>query len=168
MRDRQTGQWIQREFEIRVDARRHLPELKVAAEIGNSFSVQLFKPETVSSGGIFSAIPKDEGAFRVWRGADVAGKEDLKGEVAYGVSVSWPEDGKETTVEPMEMFPLPALGETVPEEWSPWSTAATMRDGAFGWWDEVHGAPSSPAVLPQYPFEFRWRLVFAEIPGRIP
>jgi hypothetical protein len=168
IRDRQTGRWVHREFEIRVDLERHLPELKVASEIGNRFSVQLMKPGSASSGGIFSAIPVVEDEFKVWRGADVIGPDDLKGQVAYGVSVSWPQEGKETLVDPMEVFSLPALGDIIPEQWTEWVRADVFRPGAFGWWEHVAGRPAEPLTPPPHPFEFRWRLVFAEIPGRIP
>lgn len=168
IRDRETGQWVQREFEIRVDLERRLPPLRVAAEIGNTFSVQLFKPGSASSGGIFSAIPVEENGFRMWRGADVVGPNDLRGRVAYGVSVAWLDPGRSTQHDPMEMFELPPLGVTVPNEWSAWTTAGYQRAGAMGWWEEANGAPQVPAQAPEHPFEFRWRLVFAEIPGRIP
>jgi hypothetical protein len=168
VRDTTTGRWVHREFEIRVDQRRALPPLRVASEIGNSFTVQRFKPETAQSGGIFSAIPSADGAFYVWRGADVADEGDLKGTVAYGVGVSWPQEGRETRHDPMEVFQLPPLGDAVPEAWSPWATAAVLRAGAMGWWDQTVGKPVEPAPAPEYPFEFRWRLVFADIPGRIP
>jgi hypothetical protein len=168
VRDRTTGRWVHREFEIRVDLERTLPELLKDADIGNRFSVQLFRPETAQTGGLFSAVPVAQDGFRVWRGADVIDKADLVGKAAYGVSVSWPEPGRETKVEPMEVFSLPPLDDTAPEEWSAWATAATLRAGAFGWWDQTAGNPVTPAPAPDHPFELRWRLVYAEIPGRIP
>jgi hypothetical protein len=168
VRDRQTGQWVHREFEIRVVRERPLPPLRVASEIGNSFSVQLFRPGSASSGGIFSAIPVEEDGFRIWRGADVPGPDDLRGRVAYGVSVAFPNPGGPSAHDPMEVFPLPPFADTVPNEWSAWVTADYLRAGAFGWWEEANGMRSEPQAPPAHPFEFRWRLVFAEIPGRIP
>jgi hypothetical protein len=168
VRDRETGQWVHREFEIRVGLERQLPPLRVASEIGNSFSVQLFRPGSVGSGGIFSAIPAEEGGYRIWRGADVVGPDDLRGRVAYGVSVAFPDPGHETQHDPLELFQLPPLGDAAPGEWSPWTTAGVLRAGAFGWWEEANGVQPTPQPPPAHPFEFRWRLVFAEIPGRIP
>ncbi len=168
VRDRTTGNWMHREFEIRVDLQRELPPLLVASEIGNSFTVQLFRSESLGSGGIFSAIPVIEGGYRVWRGADVMDDDDLLGRASYGVGVSFPQPGRESRHDPMEIFSMPPLGQTIPEQWTNWETAASMRAGAFGWWEEVHGAPPEPLPSPAHPFEFRWRLVFAEIPGRIP
>lgn len=168
VRDRTTGRWVHREFEIRVDMERTLPDFSEPSPTGNRVSVQLFKPGSAQSGGIFSAIPVVEGGYRIWRGADVLHKEDLGDRIAYGVSVSWPRDGQETKYDPMEIFPLPALGDTVPEQWTRWATAASLRAGAMAWWDQTVGNPSAPVDAPAHPFEFRWRLVFAEIPGRIP
>src|SRR5262249_39254124 len=91
VRDQKTGRWVQREFEIRVDLARDLPDLRADSDVGNRFSVQLFKPGTAQTGGLRSAVPLVEDGFRVWRGADVMDKHDLDGKVAYGVSVSWPQ-----------------------------------------------------------------------------
>lgn len=57
---------------------------------------------------------------------------------------------------------------TEPGVWSPWFAASSLREGAFGWWEEVHGKPLDSLPKPEHPFEFRWRLVLNEVPGRIP
>jgi hypothetical protein len=168
VRDLKTGRWVQREFEIRVDLARDLPDLRADSDVGNRFSVQLFKPGTAQTGGLRSAVPVVEDGFRVWRGADVMDKHDLDGKVAYGVSVSWPQAGSETKYDPMEIFSLSSLAQTEPERWSAWMSAAALRSGAMGWWDQTMEKPVIPAPPPAHPFELRWRLVFAEIPGRIP
>src|SRR5215470_16287738 len=122
VRDQKTGRWVHREFEIRVDLARDLPDLRTDSDVGDRFSVQLFKPATAQTGGLRSAVPVVEDGFRVWRGADVMDKYDLDGKVAYGVSVSWPQAGSETKYDPMEIFPLPPLDQTEPERWSAWTT----------------------------------------------
>ena len=168
VRDQKTGRWIHREFEIRVDLARELPDLAGPSETGSRLSVQLFKPGSAQTGGIFSVVPALEDGFRVWRGADVPDKADLDGKVAYGVSVSWPQTDAETKYDPMEVFPMPRVGDTIPGQWSRWATASQLRGGAMGWWDLTVGNPATPAPAPAHPFELRWRLVYAEIPGRIP
>jgi len=63
---------------------------------------------------------------------------------------------------------MPPLGEAEPGVWSPSSTAASMREGAFGWWEEVHGKPLDSIPAPRYLFEFCWRLLTDEVAGRLP
>jgi hypothetical protein len=163
--DRVTKRWVYREFEIRVDTARPLP-----VDTGsNIISLQLFRPTTAQSGGLYSGTPALDGVHRVWRGADVSDEDDLRGESGYGITVSWPQEGKETRYDTMEMFPLPAFDSIPPETWSPWATAASMRAGAFGWWEEVQGIPAdSVPPPPKYPFELRWRLILTDQPGVIP
>jgi len=166
--DHTTGRWVHREFEIRVDLERPLPDPLTDMQTGDRISFQLFKPGSAQTGGIFSSTPAIENGFRVWRGMDALHADDVAGPISYGVGVAWPQSGQETRHDPMEMFPLPPLKEAVPETWSVWATAAALRSGAFGWWDEVAGKPAEPPGSPEHPFQFRWRIVYAEIPGRIP
>lgn len=169
--DRVTGKWVYREIELRVDTARPLPEPISDDEHGDRLSLQLFRPLTVQSGGLRSGTPVIEGGYRIWRGADVVNEGDLDGRAAYGVTVEWPvvDDSSGAPHDPLEIFQLTAFGETEPEVWSPWMTAAKLREGAFGWWDETYGRESDTVPPPpKYPFEFRWRLVLNEVPGRIP
>jgi len=168
VRDRTTGLWIYREFELRVDTIRPAPDLWSDDAHGDRLSLQLFRPETAQSGGLRSGTPSIEEGYRIWRGADVADKSDLDGRAAYGVNIAWPREGEETRYDPLEIFSLPPLGDTEPGSWSPWVTAASLREGGFGWWEEVHGKPLDSVPAPEHPFEFRWRLVAMDVPGRIP
>src|SRR5262249_61764143 len=79
------------------------------------------------------------------------------GKTAYGV---------QTPNEPMEIFPLPPPGD--PGVWSEWRKASTTREGAFGWWREVHGAAPQPAQPPAHPFELRCPVFLADVPGTLP
>ena len=166
--DRVTDRWVYREFELRVDTTRPLPEPISDDEHGDKLSLQLFKPGMAKSGGLRSGTPVMEEGYRIWRGADIADEADLAGRAAYGVNVSWPVEGEETRHDPLEIFPLPPLGETEPGVWSEWFTASSLREGAFGWWEEVHGKPLDSLPKPEHPFELRWKLVLDEVPGRIP
>ena len=169
--DRVSGQWIYREFELRVDTARPLPDPISDDEHGDRLSLQVFRPMTVASGGLRSGTPEIEGGYRIWRGADVAREEDLEGRVAYGVTVTWPvvDDTSGAPHDALEIFSLPPFGDTEPDVWSEWVTAAKLREGGFGWWEEVHGKEGdSVPPPPKYPFEFRWRLRLDEIPGRLP
>jgi hypothetical protein len=168
VRDRVTDLWIYREFELRVDTVRPMPEPWSDDAHGDRLSLQLFRPQTAQTGGLRSGTPAIEDGYRIWRGADVADESDLDGRAAYGVNVSWPREGEETRYDPLEIFSLPPLGDTEPGTWSPWLTAASLREGGFGWWEEVHGKAADPVSAPEHPFEFRWRLVTIDAPGRIP
>ena len=169
--DRVTGKWVYREIELRVDTARPLPDPISDDEHGDRLSLQLFRPLTVQTGGLRSGTPVIEGTYRVWRGADMANEGDLEGKAAYGVTVEWPvvDDSSGAPHDALEIFQLPAFGETEPDVWSPWMTAAKLRVGAFAWWDETYGRDSDTVPpAPKYPFEFRWRLKLDEVPGRLP
>jgi hypothetical protein len=168
VRDRVTGEWVYREFELRVDTVRPLPEPLRDSEHGDRLSLQLFEPGMTKSGGLRSGLPVVEQGYRIWRGADILKEADLRGTAAYGVRISWPRKGEETRHDPLEIFPLLPLGETEPGVWSPWFTASSLREGGFGWWEEVHGKPLDSLPRPEHPFEFRWKLMLDEVPGRLP
>lgn len=167
VRDRVTGQWAYREFELRVDTARVLPEPLRHPDRGDGLSVQLFGPGVAKSGGLRDIEPRIDGAYRVWSGADMMYRPDIDGHAAYGVQLEWYVEGEPTRKEPMEVFPMPALGETEPGEWSRWFSASSLRPGAFAWWEEVHGTPVDSLPKPEYPFEMRWRIVLDEVAGRI-
>jgi len=95
-------------------------------------------------------------------------RNDLAGRVAYGVQIAWPHDGKETRYEPLELFRLPPVKNEEPGQWSEWMQAADLREGAFGWWDEAHGNPSSNPAPPAHPFSMRCRVFLADVPGVLP
>ena len=168
VRDRVTDQWIYREIELRVDTLRPLPDPISDDQHGDKLSLQLFKPGMVKTGGLRSGTPVREDNYWIWRGAEALDEDDLKGRAAYGAQLEWPREGEETRYDPMEFFPLEALGTTEPGVWSPWLSAATMRAGAFGWWEEAHGKPADSLPRPEHPFELRWRLVLIDRPGWIP
>jgi hypothetical protein len=168
VRDRLTGQWIYREFELRVDTLRPLPDPISDDEHGDKLSLQLFKPGWARTGGLRSGTPVREDGYWIWRGAEALDRADVEGRAAYGVQVEWPREGEETRYDPMEVFPLDSLGSTEPGVWSDWYSAASMRPGAFGWWEEVHGRPADSPPRPEYPFTLRWRLTLIDRPGWIP
>jgi hypothetical protein len=168
VRDRASGRWVYREFELRVDTLRVLPDPMTDDAYGDRLSLQHFAPGSAKTGGLRSGLPRLDRGHRTWSGADVIGRADVEGKVAYGVTISWQRDGEPTRYDPMEVFPLPPLGATEPGAWSDWFSAATLREGAFGWWNEVHRRPGESLPRPDHPFEFRWRLLLEDTPGRVP
>ena len=168
VKDRETGQWVNRECELRVSAERELPEPLQDEAHGSKLHVSVFKPETVSSGLLLSIDFELRDGYRVWRGADVLDEDDLAGRLAYGIQVSWPQTGGETRHEPLEVIALPPLGDTPPDEWSAFLRADRLREGAFGWWEEAHGSDAPALEPPAHPFELRCRLVLRDVPGVVP
>lgn len=168
VQDRQTGKWVNRACELRVAETRPLPQPLQDDEHGSLLSVQIFKPETVESGLLLSIDFATEGGYRIWRGAAVLDDDDLRGKVAYGIQVSWPESGKPTRTDPLELIAMPPLGDAVPQQWSEWRGPAHTREGQFAWWKEVNAEPAEPVAPPQYPFEMRCKLTLADTPGVVP
>lgn len=167
-RDKETGRWVNRECELRVSVRRVLPDPLTDAAHGDRISVQRLGPETAQSAGFMGSEPTLEGDYRTWRTTDAAGKEEVQGRSAYSIAVAWPVEGQETKYDPAEIIPLPPLGNAAPGEWSEWLSASTIREGGFGWWEELHGVPADSLPRPEFPFEVRCRAVFTDVPGRVP
>jgi hypothetical protein len=168
VQDSQTGKWVNRTCELRVADPRPLPEPLQDDEHGSRLSVEIFKPESVESGLLLSIEFKSESGYRIWPAAVVLDEDDLKGRVAYGVQVSWPETGKPTRTDPLEMIAMPPLGDTPPQRWSEWLRAGQLREGQFAWWKQVNGAPEEPVTPPRFPFEIRCKLTLADTPGVVP
>jgi hypothetical protein len=165
VRDHVTGQWVNRHCELRVPVARPLPDPLMTDEHGDLLSVQLFKPESVQTAGLRSVSFDVRDEFRVWTIDDVLGPADVEGRTSYGVQVAWPETGQSTRHDPLELFHLPRLGSEPPDTWSPWVVASSTREGAFGWWSEVQGAPPAPPQPIAYPFELRCQVVATDTPG---
>jgi len=165
VRDRVTGRWVNRHCELRAPMARELPDPLTSHESGDLLSVQLFDPGSVRTGGLQSVTFEVRGTFRVWVIDDVLRGPDVEGRTGYGVQVSWPRPGQPTRYDPLEMFHLPRLGNEPPDAWSPWVVASSTREGAFGWWDEAHGAPPAPAQPIAHPFELRCQVVATDTPG---
>src|SRR5262249_11554199 len=102
VQDSQTGKWVNRACELRVAEARPLPEPLQDDAHGSRLTVEIFKPETVESSFLLSIDFKTDAGYRVWPAAVVLDADDLNGRSAYGVQLSWPEDGKPTRTDPME------------------------------------------------------------------
>jgi hypothetical protein len=165
VRDRVTGQWMNRHCELRTPVARPLPDPLMTDEHGTLLSVQLFEPESVRTGGLRSVAFDVRDGFRVWTIDDVLGPDDVEGRTSYGVQVAWPETGQATRHDPLELFHLPRLGNDPPDTWSPWVVASSTREGAFGWWSEAQGAPPAPPQPIEHPFELRCQVVATDTPG---
>jgi hypothetical protein len=168
VQDTESGLWVIRDCELRVSEARELPEPLQDEAHGSKLSVSIFRPGSVASGLLLSIDFERRDGYRVWRGAQVLGEDDLAGRVAYGVQVEWPQEGKETRYEPLEVIELPPLGDAPPDQWSPFLRAGRVREGAFGWWEEAHGEDAPEPAPREHPFEVRCRLVLKEVPGVVP
>jgi hypothetical protein len=151
VRDRETGKWVNRECELRVSAARPLPEPLQDEAHGSRLGVSIFRSMSVESGLLLSIDFQLRDGYRVWPGAVVLDEDDLAGRVAYGIQVEWPEEGQETRYDPLEVIAMPPLGDTPPGEWSPFVRAGHLREGAFGWWEEVHGKDAPRLAPPSIP-----------------
>ena len=165
VRDRVTGNWMNRHCELRVPVARALPDPLMTEEHGTALSVQLHDPESVRTGGLRSVDFVVRDGFRVWVIDDVLAEADVEGQTSYGVQVAWPKAGETTRYDPLELFHLPRLGDGPPETWSPWVVASSTRAGAFGWWNEAQGAPPEPPQPIAHPFELRCQVVATDTPG---
>jgi hypothetical protein len=168
VQDAESGKWAIRDCELRVAEARRLPEPLQDEAHGSKLDVSIFRPGSVASGLLLSIDFELRDGYRVWRGAQVLGEDDLSGRVAYGVQLEWPREGEETRYEPLELIELPPLGDAPPGEWSPFLRADRLREGGFGWWQETHGKDAPALALPEHPFEVRCRLVLKEVPGVMP
>ena len=167
VRDRVTGDWMNRRCELRVPLARRLPESITRDAHGDALSVQLHQPGTVSSDGLRSLKFALRDGYRVWVIEDVLRPSDVRGTTRYGVQVKWYRTGQETLYDPLELFHLPRLGAEAPETWSPWVVASSTREGAFGWWSEAQGAPPAPPTPIAHPFELRCQAVATDVPGTV-
>ena len=165
VRDRVTGQWMNRHCELRVPVARKLPDPLMTDESGSLLSVEMFKPETAQTAGLRSVTFEVRDEFRVWTIDDVLDEADVAGRTSYDVQVAWPQRGQETRHDPLELFHLPGLQNDPPDTWSPWVVASATREGAFGWWSEVQGAPPDPPQPIAHPFELRCQVVATDTPG---
>jgi hypothetical protein len=165
VRDRVTGNWMNRHCELRAPVARPLPDPLMTEEHGSALSVQLHDPESVKSAGLRSVDFAVRDGFRMWVIDDVLEEADVDGETSYSVQVSWPRTGEETRHDPLELFHLPRLGDQPPDTWSPWVVASSTRTVAFGWWDEAQGARPEPPQPIAHPFELRCQIVATDTPG---
>jgi hypothetical protein len=165
VRDRVTKNWVNRRCELRVPAKRELPDPLSSAETGDLLSVQLLQPGTARTGGLTSAKFDTKDGYRLWAIEDVLHESDVDGHTSYSVQLSWPRPGTSTRYEDAEIFHLPMLGDQPPNEWGPWVTADKTREGAFAWWSETTGKPPEPKQAIANPFELRCEIVFTDTPG---
>ena len=167
IRDRVSGDWVNRRCELRVPVARRLPEPLTGAGHGDALSLQLHHPGSVQSGGLRSVDFTLRDGFRVWRIDDVLRPSDVQGRTRYGVQVKWYRTGQETLYDPLELFHMPRLQDEAPGTWSPWVVASSTREGAFGWWSEAQGASPAPPTPVAHPFEMRCLVVATDVPGTI-
>lgn len=166
--DVETQRWANRECELRVSTARALPDPLSGPEHGTQLSVQLFKPVSVESAYFHPNNYEMRDQHRVWLLRHVGDEGDLTGRSAYGVQVQWFWEGEDPTYDALEMIRMPPLGNQPPGVWSEWSGASSLREGAFGWWEEAHGKAQREVKPPEYPFELRCRVFLADTPGVLP
>lgn len=165
VRDRVTGQWVNRHCELRAPLARRLPDPLTSEAHGDALSVELHAPGSVRSGGLQSVRFTVRDSYRVWVIDDVLRPPDVQGRTKYGVSVKWYTTDQETRYDPLELFHMPRLGNEPPGTWGPWVVASSTREGAFAWWSEAQGAPPAPPTPIAHPFELRCQIVPTDTPG---
>jgi hypothetical protein len=170
--DKETRRWVQREVELRVSVDRKIPNPLQDPQNGSLLSVQLVKPGSAQTGGIFTMDFDTRDGYRVWQIRDVMHEADITGRVSYVVTIKWPHAGKSDEYDDNEVFPMPEPGNIAPDEWSAWKPASSLREGGFGWWEEARNMPATPSTdgagKPAYPFEMRYRLLLVNDPVTIP
>jgi hypothetical protein len=163
--DRVAERWVQRECEWRVPAGRRLPGAVELPGGGASASLARHDPEGVESGALGVPVARD--GYRVWARRDVVREDDLRGRTSYAITLREARAADAPPSEVTDVFPIPAPGDTPPDAWTPWSAPTHRRTGAFGWWEEAHGAPR-PAPTPEaHPIEMRCRWYHAADPVRV-
>jgi hypothetical protein len=162
VQERESGLWGHRECEVRVSVRRSLPDPISDAEYGDRLHSSRIEPGSVGTGNLSPTKFETVDGYRIWRFQELLTENDFAGRTAFGLQVEWPVPGAPSKVEPLELFALPAPGDAPPDRWSPWQTADRMREGAFGWWEEVHGAPPEAVAAVPFPFELRCRLLLKD------
>ncbi len=162
VQDRESGLWVHRECEVRVSARRKLPEPITDDAHGDQLHSSKFTPESVETGGLVPGQFELQDGWRVWRFRDLAHADDLDGKVGLGVQIEWVKPGGPSEWEPMEIFVFPPFGDTPPDTWSAWQPATSRREGGFAFWSEVQGAAPEPIPPGKFPFELRWRLLLKD------
>lgn len=162
--ERASGRWLQRQTEVRVPLARRLPKPLSDAEHGDMLHSSRFAPGSVGTGDLVPERFTIRDGYRLWRFMSVIDEDGFAGRTALGIAVTWPRKNQPDDSDPMELFPYAALRDQAPGEWTPWATAASMRSGAFGWWEEVHEHPEEPPTPIAHPFELRWRVVYARDP----
>jgi hypothetical protein len=162
VQDRSSGLWVHRECEVRVSTRRRLPDPLSDPEHGDMLHSSRFEPGSTGTGNLSPTRFVVEDGYRVWRFQELLGENDFTGQASFGIQVEWPVDGGPSRHEPMELFSLPPPGDTPPDQWSSWRTADRSRSDAFGWWEEVQGAPPEATPEIPFPFELRYRLLLKD------
>lgn len=162
VQDRTTGLWVVRECEVRVRQDRPLPNPLSDSEHGDQLHSTRFTPETAQTGSMSPTKYSIQDGYRIWRFRDLAEETSLQGHDAFGVQIEWRKPSGPSDWDDMEIFTLPPFGTLPPEVWSEWTQGTIRRDGAFAWWDEVHGNEPSARPDVRYPFELRWRLLLSD------
>ncbi|HXC53005.1 MAG TPA: hypothetical protein VN634_19115 [Candidatus Limnocylindrales bacterium] len=162
VQDPGSGLWVHRECEVRVSVKRRLPDPISSPEHGDLLHSSRFEPGSVGTGNLSPTKFVIENGYRVWRFQELLGEHDFTGKAAFGIQVEWPVKDGPSREEPLELFALPPPDSIPPDQWSTWRTADHSRLDAFGWWNEVSGAP--PEAMPEipFPFELRFRLLLKD------
>jgi hypothetical protein len=132
-------------------------------EHGDLLSVQLFEPGSARTGGLQSVTFDVRDGHRVWVIDDVLGPDDVEGHTSYGVQVEWPQAGRSTRYDPLELFHLPAPETKRPGTWSPW-VVASRRARARSDGGAKPGGPTGAAAAGPQP-ELRCQVVATDTPG---
>lgn len=160
---RESGQYVHRQVELRVNAARlTTPPQGASPGAVSALEASHFTPLSVSSAPFNPADREQQGEFLVWPEVTHLSKYDKKGRTSLGATVRWDKEGAVTVKDTLEKFPFPLPDIRQLDHWSPWTEADSRREGAFAWHAEVNRHPAETPDQPRYPFQMRFRLVLSE------
>jgi len=159
----ESGLYVHREIELRVDARRlESPPDDAAPGAASALSAHRFFPAGAGSASFIPSEFERRGDDLVWREVTHVSDDDLRGTTARGAQIRWEKDGAVTVPDTLEIFELPPPDVGQIDNWSPWFEAGSRREGVFGWHAEANRHAAETVSAPAYPFRMRFRLVLSK------
>ncbi len=159
----ESGLYVHREIELRVDARRlESPPDDAAPGASSKLATYRFFPAGTASSSFNPSKFERRGDDLVWREVTHVSDDDLRGTTARGAQIRWEKDGAVTVSDVLEIFRLPPPDVSQIDNWSPWVDAGSCRAGEFGWHAEANQHAAETVSAPAYPFRMRFRLVLCQ------
>ena len=160
---KESGLYVHREFELRVNAARlRTPPEGAAPDAVSELEASEFTPLSVSSFYFAPVTDQQDRDTLFWRGVQHISKDAADGKTSIGVAVEWDKEGAVTVKDTLEIFRLPVPNAEQLDTWSPWMEATSRRGGVFSWHAEVNRNAAEAIPPMEYPFQLRFRLVLSK------